>query len=578
MKEMKYSEIIKANRELGKRMSGPPYTISLLSNIVVAQLKDVLEYSLRTCGINAQVAVGNYDNVAQDSGEFQDKRAMVIFWEPANFIDGGHYRIDLLGPKEFEDLQSRMRGEIDLVLSNAANCSLVLLNRFSPLVFSHSNIRQSNFERLCDNLNRYVEAKGAGNVKVVDIERIFCRLSVEKCVDLRYYYSSKALYSISFYKEYAEFIKPYVLSANGKSKKALIFDCDNTLWKGILGEEGIDGIEMSSDNKDGAIFREVQTIAAGLAGRGVILGLCSKNEPEEVNNVLQNSTDMVLTDKHLTIKKVNWSDKVSNLSEIAAELNIGTDSIVFVDDSSFEINYVRQFLPEITTVQVPAAIHEYPGVMREIARLFYNLSETPEDLLKAQMYKQQVLRKTEQQRFENLVDYLRSLNLRVRIHLNDESLIPRVSQLTQKTNQFNLTTKRYTEQDIQAFIKAGSTAILALEAMDKFGEYGLTGLCIARMNADHLAHIDTFLMSCRIIGRDIELAFFDFVVDYLRNSGTTSIDAEYVRTLKNDQVATFYDKLGFSLVSESGGEKIYRLDILEYRPGNVDYIEVASAR
>lgn len=578
MRDLKFAEIVRRNRELAAQLPSERVAVTVLGNIMLPQLKDVLEYGLRTAGINADVRMGAYDNIVQESAGLVDSRFVVIFWELCNVIDGGQYRMARMSDGERNALEARLVAEIDLVMRNTAAAPLVLWNRFSAAVFSSADIEENPLERLRARLNQHLDETAARNVKLVDIDKVLARVSVAASVDMRYFYSSKALYSTTFCKEYVLYVLPVLRAALGKGKKALIFDCDNTLWKGIVGEDGSDGIEMSPATVAGGIFQEVQSLALSLSERGVLLGLCSKNNSKDVEDILKTHPDMLIRNERFVAKRVNWDDKAKNLRQIAEELNIGLDSIVFVDDSPFEVNYIKSTLPEVTVVQVPERLHEYPGVMREVATLFYSLSRTDEDYRKSDLYKIEQARTRAREKFADATEFLRSLGLKVRVHVNEPQLIARISQMTQKTNQFNLTTKRYTEGDISVFLKGNTSHVFALDAADRFGEYGITGLCIACANTAGTARIDTFLMSCRIIGRDIEFAFMDFVVKYLTSQGIRSIEAEYIPTSKNALVADMYDRLGFRLLSDEGDGKRYALDLLEYKPHSIDHVEVAGGR
>jgi len=282
-----------------------------------------------------------------------------------------------------------------------------------------------------------------------------------------------------------------------------------------------------------------------------------------------------LREEHITINKSNWSDKVSNLKEISQELNIGLDSLVFIDDSSFEVNLIKEQLPEVTVLQVPENLYEYPGFLQKNIGLFYNLSLTAEDQKKIGMYKQQVKRETDKKKFTDIEDYLSSLELKITIYKNDASIIPRMSQISQKTNQFNLTTKRYTEGDIRKFLEDPNTNVYAFSVADKFGDSGVTGLCI--INNDHgnqTADIDTFLMSCRIIGRNIEYSFMDYIIGKAKEANIDKVNAKYVKTQKNEQVREFYDKYSFDMVNENELKRDYVLSLNNCKSKKLNYIEV----
>ena len=576
---MKYSEILKENKDLAHILNDGEYNIRILSNITISQINEILEFTLRSSYIPARVETGDYDNIIQDSQKYSTSNVVIIFWELCNIIDGFHYKSELLDDKQLELVINKTKSEIDFVLLNLKKTSLVLVNTFTSLLFSNSNIRGNHLDDLAKQLNRYLNEKTPPNVRLVDIEKVIASVGVSISFDLRYFFSSKALYTVDFYKGYAEFVKPFIMSANGKAKKALIFDCDNTLWKGILGEDGFDNIEMSSKTKDGAIFAEIQSIALTLNKQGILIGLCSKNNPIDVDEVIESHMDMQLRDEHITINKSNWSDKVYNLKKIAQELNIGLDSMVFVDDSSFEVNLIRDQLPEVTVLQVPKRLYEYPNMLREKCGLFYNLSLTAEDKKKKDMYKQQVEREIVKEKFKNIEDYLVSLGLKVTIYQDDDRIIPRLSQLSQKTNQFNLTTKRYTEGNIKSFIERDLSKVISFSVSDKFGDSGITGLCIIKFNYEtRSAIIDTFLMSCRIIGRNIEYLIIDYVIQIIKKEEVSIVKASYMQTPKNEQVKNFYEKCLFQLTESSDSIKEYLLDINKYKPFQLDYIEVINEK
>ena len=368
------------------------------------------------------------------------------------------------------------------------------------------------------------------------------------------------------------------MSANGVAKKAIIFDCDNTLWGGIVGEDGEDAIELSPDTSNGVIFQEIQYIALSLTQKGIILGLCSKNNSQDVDDVISNHPNIILRDKDIAIKKVNWCDKVTNLKNISAELNIGLDSIVFVDDSPFEINLVKEQLPEVTILLVPQKLYEYPKMLRDNLGLFYDLSHTNEDSNKTEMYKVQELREREKNnsKFSTIDDYLTSLKICMTIYKNEDSLVPRIAQITQKSNQFNLTTKRYTENQIRNMMISPYYDIYSFSVKDKFGDSGVTGICIInKKNTD--VKIDSFTISCRVIGRNIEYVFMDYIVNSLSKNDIVYVKSSYYRTNKNDQVKNFYDNCSFDLIYSNDLEKEYHLSLNKYSNSKIKYIEVVKS-
>jgi FkbH-like protein len=567
---MKFSEILQKNNELGQSMTSSTYKISFLSNIIINQLNPIFEFELRSMGVNAKVTIGDYDTIIQDSAKISNNNLVLIFWELANLIDGFQYRANILSKDEIDLYTTRFKEEIDLVLNNLETAPLVILNKFSTLVFNCENIVENNFDYICEDLNKYLVQKKMDNMVLVDVDKVLAKVSIKESIDFRNYYSSKSLYTIAFFKEYTSFISPVVLSVTGKSKKAIIFDCDNTLWNGIVGEDLKDGLFMTSTTAKGVVYEEVQCITKELADKGIIIGLNSKNNVDDVEEILKHS-DMSIHNDEISIKKINWNDKVSNLKEIALELNIGLESIVFVDDSDFEINLVKKYLPQVETIQVPIEKYLYPAEIRKKLGLFYRLNSTKEDLLRGKMYAEEALRKNKYEVYENIEEYLSSLGLELTIFIDDVKHITRIAQLTQKTNQFNLTTKRYTETEVLRLVKAENYFVFAFSVKDKYGDFGLTGGAIIEIKKDE-ALIDNLLMSCRVLGRNIEYRFIEEVFCYLQKQGIKKVKAVYASTFKNEQVKELYENMGFTLLGSTELLKNYEIDLINFNPKSFEYI------
>ena len=567
MMNMKYREILKANNLL-ENNNIETCDIAIISNIMVHQAKEVCEYSLRVDGVNASVELGDYDNVVQDAIKLKGSNIVLIFWEACNFIDGLQYKADLLSQEELADLINRIKMEVDIVLDSLKNSSMIILNRFSSLIFNQCSLANNKLDVIVKELNLYLESKKQANLNIIDVDKVIAKVSIAKAIDFRYYHSSKTLYSVEFYKEYFTFLKPLITAINGKAKKALIFDCDNTLWKGVLGEDGFYSIKM---------FKEIQFLAKTLAKNGVIIGICSKNNQEDVDEVIAKHEGMVLQDDDIVIKKVNWENKALNIRSIAKELNIGLDSLVFIDDSDFEVNLIKEALPMVKVIQVPKNEWEYNALIRNTMNLFYSPTLTEEDVNKTFMYKAQVQRAEYKKDSMDINDYLKSLGLEVTIHIDDLELINRMAQMTQKTNQFNLTTKRYTENDISKFVLSDDYIVLAIGVSDKFGDNGIVGLVILELSGNR-ANINTLLMSCRVIGRNIEYKLMDFIFSLIKKQGLVGINSNYIESLKNEQVKRFYNDCGFNVVNKSKKLTEYEMSIDDYKMSEIDYIRISNEK
>ena len=576
MENLKYTEILKLNKELVGTIKSKPYKIGVLSNVTVNSFKEVLEYSCRLNHIEPDVELGNFDNIIQDSAVLINKDLVIIFYDVLNIVDQVSDFFEDLEEEKYSNLKNKLFTEIDIIFENLKNTASVVFNSFSSAYYNYNNIQFSKIETFVKELNIYLEQKKRSNVSIVNIDKLFTNIGFKQSIDYRFYHSSKAPYTLAFLKNYVAAIETVFLRNSGKLKKAIIFDCDNTLWKGVIGEDGMEGIDMSPTSKSGKFYHLVQRIAVFLSKRGVIVGLCSKNNEQDVLDVLRNHKDMILKEDHIVIKKVNWIDKANNLRTIASELNIGIDSLVFVDDSNFEINLIKEQVAEILTIQVPTSISDYPELILKNVYTYFNLVLNSDDAKKTEMYKEQFDRENSKTAFSSIEDYLVSLEIELTVVKNDKEHISRIAQLTQKTNQFNLTTCRYTESQVDQFTTDKKHEVYAMFVKDKFGDNGLTGVCIAKKDEKDPKNviIDSLLMSCRIIGRNIEFVYVSHIIKDLANKGYQLLTADFIPTKKNSQVEDFYDKVGFNLIENIDGAKRYTLNIANFESKKVDYIKI----
>jgi FkbH-like protein len=399
------------------------------------------------------------------------------------------------------------------------------------------------------------------NAYFVDLNLCLARVGGNTFYDDRYWHIGRAPYSREALCEIASEDFKFIRALKGKNKKCLVLDCDNVLWGGIIGEDGMSGIKLSK-TYPGSPYYEFQQEVLSLYNRGIILALCSKNNAADVWEVFNNHPDMVLKEKHIAAAEINWQDKATNLRQIAANLNIGLDSLVFVDDSEFEVNWVREAIPEMTVLHFPKdKTVEYRNILASCG-LFDTLTISAEDRKRGAMYKAEAQRKKLQEEVPDLESYYKSLEMVIEVKFADNFTLPRIAQLTQKTNQFNLTTRRYSEADIKSYMEATDADVLSLKLMDKFGDSGIVGVCILKYN-EQKAVIDTFLLSCRILGRGVEEVFIIQALKLAKQRGCEAVIGEFYPTAKNAQVKGFYPKQGFEPFSSStkDGEGQYLLNI-----------------
>ena len=377
------------------------------------------------------------------------------------------------------------------------------------------------------------------NIQVVDFGAFLNQYSSSERIDWKFYFLSQMILNPRLAGDFRKWMDEQRRAIALKRKKCLVLDLDNTLWGGVLGEDGIEGVQIDGDYP-GKAYHYWQEGIKELERKGVILAICSKNNQTDVEALFA-AREMPLSLKDFACMRINWNDKATNIREIAQELNIGLDSMVFVDDNPTERELIRQQLPMVAVPEWPAQPYELPMFYARLVNDYFSVyTLTDEDKKKTEQYRQNANRAQAQAQFTDMEDFLRSLEMRLTIAPATDVSIPRIAQMTQKTNQFNLTTKRYTEDDIRSLV-AKEAKIWTLSVADRFGDNGITGLMI--LKPENGWNIDTLLMSCRVLGKGIEEAFFKTVIS--RYEG--ALTAQYIPTAKNEQVADFYDRMGMKL-------------------------------
>jgi FkbH-like protein len=573
MRNVKYAEIVRVISDKSSVQEGAvPYNISIISNITINNLANLINYYLLKRGLNPSIKLGDYDNVVQESYNQKHADLIIVHIDMIKIIENAGVFIEDLSEGSIKQLVDSTFSDIALIVNNLKHAPAVLFSLFTASGIYSDPLAVSNAKHICQRLNDYLSGIETTNMYLMDIGELITAVGLAQSIDYRMYYLSKNLYTIQFWKEYVLKISPLIFKLSGIQKKVLIFDCDNTLWGGILGEDGLDNIQLGAHSPIGQIFNQVQKIAVWLGNAGVIIGICSKNNMQDVEQALAEHKDMILRQKSLSIMKVNWNDKVSNIREIAEDLNVSLDSIVFVDDSDFEINLVKEQLPAVETFQVPKNIHEYPAQLLDIIGTNFFLGKNTGDSDKAEQYQSQARRNEERNKHVSIDDYIASLDINLVFNYNDILQVERISELTQKTNQFNITTKRYTVNQIMSFMNDSNYDVISISVSDKYGVSGLTAVYITKRH-EKSVFIDTFIMSCRIMGRNIEKVILDYLVEEYKTAGFTDISAVFIPTKKNAPAASFYSDAGFSSVGKSGLEKEYYLKISDFIASKIGYIQ-----
>ncbi|MCL1947572.1 MAG: HAD-IIIC family phosphatase [Chitinivibrionia bacterium] len=482
----------------------------------------------------------NYEDVS-----FIDKTADAYIW-----FYFSPYKLDSdIAAKEIEHYCELL----DMVYSNiGADKDFIV---FTMNVLYKINYVTSN--KVLENaVAKYNEKIYSMPAKVIDISDFYRNFSAEQLIDWKYYFLSQTPVNPKLSSQFGKWFLRQIEILEMKRKKCIALDLDNTLWHGILGE---DDIKMGEDYP-GAAYRFFQNYLLKLSRAGIILAVCSKNNEAEAFDVIQNHPDMILKKDTFSAYRINWNNKVDNIREIAEELNIGLDSMVFIDDNPAERELVKQALPEVCVPEFPAKPYLYPVFIKQLTDDYFSAYKlTQEDFDKNRHYKKNAERNVYKKQFTDMDSYLRGLEIKLTIEKLNEFNKARFAQMTQKTNQFNLTTKRYTEAQIRTFADNGGL-VLGLRVKDKFGDGGIGGLAIITIDGQK-AYMDTFLLSCRILGRGIECIFIKYVLTKLKKMGIAYVKAAYIKTQKNEQVEKFYDSVGFVAIETFADSVNYELEL-----------------
>lgn len=557
-----YNAAASAVERLNAEESGlTPLKVAVLRNFTFEPLLPVIKGEMIKAGFYPEVYVGEYDTIVQDAlnpqsplYQFAPDVILVAQWLDSSAPSLTEKFLSLSADERDEEVQRVLNTTTDILTALRRNSSApVLINNFplpawvtlGVLDAQSPEYQTGTFLKL--NTELLERVRQVKDVYMVDYMRLMAGIGYAQGVDERYWHIGRAPFGqnalVPFGREYGKLI----VAIRGKARKCLVLDCDNVLWGGILGEDGLEGIKLGTDFP-GSCYQALQKEILNLHDRGVILALCSKNNEGDVLEVLRTHPAMVLREEHLSTWRVNWEDKVTNILSIAEDLNIGLDSIVFADDSPFECDLVRERLPEVAVLQLSDHQALFKTKLSEKG-YFDSLVFSGEDKKRNQMYRDEGKRKDLYKASGSLEEYFQKLDMEAQIGLADETSIQRIAQLTQKTNQFNLTTRRYSEGDIKALAQSPEADVFYISLRDRIADMGLIGVAILKYS-DKQAEIDTFLLSCRVIGRGVEEALLSHAAKAAMSRGCERITGSYRVTKKNEQVADFYRRTGFRLIAE----------------------------
>ena len=424
-------------------------------------------------------------------------------------------------------------------------CANYELPAYPSLGLDDANAEPSQSATI-SNLNSWLRslAQEIPDFHIVDIDSLAARFGRARFTEPRMWFLARSAVAPDATWDYVGQITRLLRATRGRARKVLALDCDNTLWGGILGEVGSSGIALGHDFPGNAYLAFQQRIL-DLYHRGVVLIVASKNDQSAVMDVFENHPEMLLRPQYISYFGINWGPKPQTLSRAAADLNLGLDSFVFVDDNPVECAMVRSMLPDVLTLCLPT---EPADIETALARLdcFDQISISAEDRKRGQMYRQEASRSQLKTSAKDLQTFYHQLDMTATVSVNDSSAASRAAQLTQRTNQFNMTTVRRTESEISQLMSASTHDVYTLRLRDRFGDNGIVGLAVIE-HKDDRDILETFLISCRVLGRTVENAFLTFLANRSLDAGTARLTALYTPTAKNAQFADFYSSAGFVL-------------------------------
>ena len=426
---------------------------------------------------------------------------------------------------------------------------------------------------ICQAWNDQLVNQSAG-FNVVDVAFTAMKFGIDNALDVRQWLESKLPFSMDFHPRVVAQLWQHVQSRKNADKKVIVLDCDNTLWGGVVGDDGLSGIEVGTLTARAQGYAELQRQLKKLKNAGVLLAVCSKNEEATVLEVFRNHEEMVLREEDIVTFRVNWDSKADNIGGIAQELNLGLDSFVFVDDNPAELEIVRRYLPEVVTIQASLDPVETLKLVSSHASLFRS-SITQEDASKTEQYRSDHKRNALQSKVTNFDEYLESLEMIAVIDPVSAASAARASQLINKSNQFNLTTVRRSENDVMSIAQNDDWFTFTIRLRDKFGDHGIICVVFAEKTRQSLV-IETFVMSCRVLKRGVEQLVVNQLVDIAFKNNCLEIQGIYRPTAKNSLVKELYVELGFSVDTESDKETRYRLDLNNFEK-RTTYIGAAES-
>jgi FkbH-like protein len=547
-----------------------PFRLSVLSNSTVDFIIPALVASAARHGIALTCASGDYDQVLQDA--LSPDSAIHRVRPDAVLLAVDFRAVRLAGALgsagAAEDLVQAAGQFLETVRSGikANSQAVCICQTFAPpperLFGSFDRVLPGALRNLIDALNRSVAEMVRGTQDVLlDVAGIAETVGLADWHSPSQWNLAKLPFSNTFLPLYADHLGRLVAALRGKSRRCLVLDLDNTLWGGVIGDDGLHGIQCAQGDPTGEAYLSVQRLALELRERGVVLAVSSKNNDEVARQPFRNHAEMLLKEEHIAVFQANWNDKATNIKAIADELALGLESLVLLDDNPFERGLIRQILPQVAVPELPEDPALYARTLAA-AGYFESVVFSEEDLKRANYYQDNARRVILQKQAGDIEAYLASLNMEITFQPFDQTGRTRITQLINKSNQYNLTTRRYTEAEVAALESDPDCLTMQVRLADAFGDNGMISVVICRRQPNDIWDIDTWLMSCRVLGRRVENMVLQELLEHALRHGIRKLTGTYRPTERNKLVEHHYSKLGFTEVARhADGTTLWELDV-----------------
>lgn len=566
-----YRALLQADKKLNPAGATRTLKLVLLSDAATQRLEPLLRALFARHGVDAQIYSAPFAaieleayNADSELYRFQPDAVAILSSVQTLRAEFGRRQS---GAVEFANEAARRMIRVWEAIQARTSAMLIQSNFALPAERIFGNFDQvasESFYTAVRTLNGLIvdAAKQHRGVLINDIEALTSWVGGRNWFDDRFWDIAKSFCRQEHLPYVARNIVDITMAAQGQVIKCVVLDLDNTLWGGVIGDDGLDHIQLS-EHGDGEAFFRLQCYLRELHRRGILLAVCSKNDMQNALLPFEKHTEMVLKREHIAVFMANWDDKAQNIRKIREALNIGLDSMVFLDDNPFERNLVRELVPGIVVPELPEDPADYVRAICEL-NLFEATSFSAEDVRRNELYRQEFQRKEEAAGFASVEEFLGSLNMRITVARFDSFHIPRIAQLIQRSNQFNLTTRRLAEAECQSLMRDPEWIPLYAKLSDRLGDHGLISVVILKPCADELA-IHTWLMSCRVLTRGVEQYLMNTVFEEAARLGLKRVTGEYIPTAKNSMVKEFFAAFGFHLLEDRGGHTKWALETDEYQ-------------